>query len=112
MQAFRSHHQHLGDELIKAVIDQHVGDFITNFGDGLIPCLHKIFATKWDTKCFDKSAAVDTALGGAAGRRLNFSKRSRSQRAGNHTLREPRVLVIDKLRIFETYADILNFYII
>ena len=39
MQAFRSHHQHFGDELIKAVIDQHVGDFITNFGDGLIPCL-------------------------------------------------------------------------
>ena len=38
MQAFRSHHQHFGDELIKAVIDQHVGDFITNFGDGLIPC--------------------------------------------------------------------------
>ena len=38
MQAFRSHHQHFGDELIKAVIDQHVGDFITSFGDGLIPC--------------------------------------------------------------------------
>ena len=42
MQAFRSHHQHFGDELIKAVIDQHVGDFITNFGDGLIPCLLEI----------------------------------------------------------------------
>ena len=42
MQAFRSHHQHFGDELINAVIDQHVGDFITNFGDGLIPCLFKI----------------------------------------------------------------------
>ena len=39
MQAFRSHHQHFGDELIKAVIDQHVGDFITNFGDGLIKIL-------------------------------------------------------------------------
>ena len=43
MQAFRSPHQHFGDELIKAVIDQHVGDFITNFGDGLIPCRQK-----WD----------------------------------------------------------------
>ena len=45
MQAFRSHHQHFGDEFIKAVIDQHVGDFITNFGDGLIPCPHKILAS-------------------------------------------------------------------
>ena len=44
MQAFRSQHQHFGDELIKAVIDQHVGDFITNFGDGLIPCRHEIVA--------------------------------------------------------------------
>ena len=46
MQAFRSHHQHFGDELIKAVIDQHVGDFITNFGDGLIPCLIKMLINK------------------------------------------------------------------
>ena len=47
MQAFRSHHQHFGDELIKAVIDQHVGDFITNFGDGLIPC-HKFMISQSD----------------------------------------------------------------
>ena len=50
MQAFRSHHQHFGDELIKAVIDQHIGDFITNFGDGLIPCQCKHHATT--VRCF------------------------------------------------------------
>ena len=48
MQAFRSHHQHFGDELIKAVIDQHVGDFITNFGDGLIPC-RRTWPTRFQT---------------------------------------------------------------